>query len=168
MVTLIKEDGTGKPDANTYGDVIGARAFTSDRGVTLPAADNDVAVLLVKAMDYIAMLSDNFVGERAVADQALDWPRKHVWDADNEQEWPVSSIPPTLIKAQYAAVMAAQKTDLMPNQTGGFIVREAIGPISTEYSQSIGTTGQPRLVLFDTYIAPLLRNQFTRLRAVRG
>ena len=47
------EDGTGKPNSNSYVTVAQARSYALARGVELPAAEAAVESLLVQAMDYL-------------------------------------------------------------------------------------------------------------------
>ena len=83
-LTLIKEDGSGKPDANSYVAVTDADAYFEGHmyaGVWSGAADDEKAVVLVMATRLIDSLYQ-FNGFRAHAEQALQWPRERCPDPD--------------------------------------------------------------------------------------
>ena len=83
-LTLIKEDGTGKPDANAYADVadgdayfeghLYASAWTAATGVQKAAA----LVMATRLIDA----EYQFYGARAVDVQSLQWPRENCPDPD--------------------------------------------------------------------------------------
>ena len=78
-MTLIVEDGSIVENANSYVSVDDARTFASLRGVTLPASDAEVEVLLIKATDFIEAQRLRFQGSKVNQDQALQWPRTGVY-----------------------------------------------------------------------------------------
>ena len=83
-LTLIKEDGTGKIDANSYADVADGDAYhaghlyaTAWTGAT---ADTKAAALVMAARVIDAEFQFN--GVKASAMQALQWPRSDCRDPD--------------------------------------------------------------------------------------
>ena len=83
-LTLIKEDGTGKIDANTYASVadgddyhVGHLYATAWTGAT---ADSKAAALVMAARVIDAEFQFN--GGKASAAQALQWPRSDCRDPD--------------------------------------------------------------------------------------
>ena len=84
MLTLVKEDGTGRSDANSYASVADADAYheghlyaTAWTGAS--ASDKE------KALVMATRLIDGqfqFAGVRAVGGQALQWPRVSCLDPD--------------------------------------------------------------------------------------
>ena len=83
-LTLIKEDGTGKADANSYADVADGDAYhaghlyaTAWTGAT---ADNKAAALVMASRVIDAEFQFN--GVKASATQALQWPRSDCRDPD--------------------------------------------------------------------------------------
>src|SRR5208282_989895 len=80
----IKEDGTGKPDANAYADVADGDAYHAGHlyatAWTAATADQK-AVALVMASRLID-LQYQFNGLRSVDSQALQWPRVNCLDPD--------------------------------------------------------------------------------------
>ena len=84
-LTVIKEDGTGKPDANTYADVADGDAYHAGHlyatAWTAATADQK-AVALVMATRLIDA-EFQFNGTRTTANQALQWPRAMCPEPDN-------------------------------------------------------------------------------------
>ena len=83
-LTLIKEDGSGKVDANSYADVAEGDAFHEAH---LYAADWTAASLATKtaALVFATRLIDahyQFRGFKAHDTQALQWPREFARDDD--------------------------------------------------------------------------------------
>jgi len=83
-LTLVKEDGTGKADANAYADVADGDAYheghlyaTAWTGAT---ADGKAAALVMATRVIDAQMQ--FRGIRAVGGQALQWPRAGCRDED--------------------------------------------------------------------------------------
>jgi hypothetical protein len=83
-LTLIKEDGTGKSDANTYADVTDADAYhaghlyaTAWTGAT---ADQKSAALVMASR--LIDSEYQFNGLRSQSLQALQWPRVNCLDPD--------------------------------------------------------------------------------------
>jgi hypothetical protein len=83
-LTLIKEDGTGKADANSYADVADGNAYFA--GHLYPSAwnacaDDRKAEALVMATRVVDAVFQ-FNGFRAHTTQALQWPRERCPDPD--------------------------------------------------------------------------------------
>src|ERR1700690_2051065 len=83
-LTLIKEDGTGMADANSYADVSDGDAYhdghlyaTAWTGAT--AANKAVALVMASRL---IDLQYQFNGLRSVDSQALQWPRVNCLDPD--------------------------------------------------------------------------------------
>jgi hypothetical protein len=84
-LTLIKEDGTGKPDANSYADLADANAYYAGHlyaTAWTAASDDQKAVALVMATRLVDA-EYQFNGTRTTADQALQWPRAMCPEPDN-------------------------------------------------------------------------------------
>ena len=87
-LTLIKEDGTGRSDANSYASVADADAYHEGHlyasawtGATSP--DKEKALVMATRLidaEY------QFGGVRAVSGQALQWPRVSCLDPDADDE----------------------------------------------------------------------------------
>jgi hypothetical protein len=178
-MTLIIEDGSGVANANTYVSVADARAYAALRGLTLPASDPAVEVLLVLACDYMQQVETRFKGERTLGDgQVLAWPRAGVFVfgqvADNvPQSWSVefpqiyfgtrtsiddASIPALVKAAQCQLAYDTSLTNLQPTGTGQQTLRKEVGDIKVEYANTFSTTITPRPNKALAILAPLFRS----------
>lgn len=156
-ITLIVEDGSNVPDANSYASVATIRTYLSNRGVTLPADDDSVAAMIIQGMDYLATKACEYQGTRTYTDppQSLDWPRTGV--VLNGLAFPEDQIPQQLIAALGQLVKAVNSgIDLMPSTTAAdYVTREKVGPIETEYADPTLVGMSPSLSAVDAFLAPL-------------
>lgn len=165
MPTLIVEDGSNVINANTYIDVDYARAYASDRGVTLNADDNIVAIQIIKAMDGLLAYSSQWQGERTnlragvSTPQELDWPRECVYI--RVSLWAKDAIPSDLKRAQAQLVIEVNNgVDLLPTTPGGdkFVTEKTVGPITTKWSEGVAlqSASTPTIRVVDNLLAPML------------
>ena len=100
-LTLIKEDGTGKADANAYANVADGDAYHAGHlyasAWTAATADNK-AVALVMASRLIDA-EYQFGGTRSVASQALQWPREDCPDPDAGDMVAETMVPKAVVEA---------------------------------------------------------------------
>ena len=135
-MAFVVEDGTGKPDANSYASVADADAYFNERGITAWTGTTDEKQsCLIRATDYIeGRFSERFIGSVKAADQALSWPRMGAGDILD------TVIPIKLQRAcfEYAlrAKTAALAPDLQVDASGLSVVatKKKVGPIETEYA----------------------------------
>src|SRR5512142_3139964 len=83
-LTLVKEDGTGKSDANSYADVADGDAYFEGHLYATAwtgATDDAKAAALVMATRLVDS-QFQFNGFRAHETQALQWPRERCPDPD--------------------------------------------------------------------------------------
>lgn len=159
-ISLITEDGSGLSNSNCYVGIADARAYALNRGVALSATDDVVASQILLATDYLETFRNRYKGARVSITQALSWPRcgADLYDdvAYKNLVWfPDNSIPQQLISAQCQCVIEqANGIVLLPTTTGQFIKSQKIGPIQTDYSETLGTTQQPEMPA----VKALLRN----------
>lgn len=159
-MALIVEDGSNIANANSYAALTTARAYASARGLSLPADDAQLEALLIQAMDYVEAQRSRFQGVKANATQALQWPRTDV--VIDGVDFPANAIPVELVNAQIRlAVEANAGVDLMPTQSGPFVVEDTTGPLTTKYSEKIGTTVEPTMTAVDVLLKPLFGSQKT-------
>ena len=85
-LTLVKEDGTGKANANSYADVAGSDAYFE--GHLYPAAwTAATSVQKAAALVMATRLIDaqfQFNGYKLLSTQALQWPRERCPDPDRQ------------------------------------------------------------------------------------
>jgi hypothetical protein len=136
---LIVEDGSLVPNADTYVSRDDLIAYGAARGVVIP--DTEVAdTYLIKGMDYLTLSAYAWKGLPVSDTQSLAWPRKCVYITGSNKVFPSDAIPPQLIKAQCELALAvASGIDLVPNTslTDGFITRDKVDVIETEYSEAV-------------------------------
>lgn len=157
-MALIVEDGTGKPDANSFVTLTEARQYATSRGVTLPVDDAAAEALIINAADFLFTYEVQLKGVRTTDEQALIYPRKGV--EINGAELAQDAIPPTLKKAQLQLVIEGSSGSLTVSRRGAdFIKRKKTGPLEKEWSEAVylqyGNTVSFPLV--DTYMQPLLQ-----------
>jgi hypothetical protein len=168
----IVEDGTGVDDANCYINADGVRAYALARGIVLPAvpilvaanpeADppvvevdgpDPIAPWMILAMDYLAMQVYDY--EQATYTQALAWPRKY-------NRWSTCFIFPVQLTFAQAQLVIEQFNGINLftskagfNQSGGFITREKVDVLETNYSEKV-VPGAPDMPAVFAWLKGLL------------
>lgn len=144
-MTIIVEDGTGKPDAESYASVADLRTYCDNFGYAAIAALSDarLEVLLRQATQYmLGQYSAAWQGERAVPGQRLDWPRTGV--VAYGQDVPSNIVPDDVRDACSLLATKAQAGPLNP-QGGQTVKRVKVGPLEKEYDNEYGNnSAQPR------------------------
>jgi len=138
-MSLIVEDGTGLSNSESYCSETFADTYHENRGNSdwLLVVDKEAA--LRKATEYMLQVYRfKWTGYRAVTTQALDWPRSMVYLNDYAEEISVSStIVPNEVKNACAELALKTYTDpLLLQDTTDNVVKEVIGPITVQYSDS--------------------------------
>lgn len=133
-IVITVEDGSNVPNANSYLSIASARVFAANRGVTLSANDDEVAVQIIKAMDYIESFGCEYQGRPTYETQALTWPRTGA--IINCVEFPADQIPNDLKSALAQAIIAVNAgIELFPNIVPqDYVTEETVGPITTKYA----------------------------------
>lgn len=163
-IQLIVEDGSIVTDANSFVTEDQIVTYAAMRGIALPyttdAHKDAVAVLGIKAVDYLRVLS--WRGELVDPNQTMPWPRKNLSGNPTIAE---DAIPPAVLEAQFQLVLLVNGgTDLLPTSAGtGFVIKEKVGPIETLYSEKVGisTNGLPILPGITGLLDPWLLGDFT-------
>ena len=149
-LTLIKEDGTGKVDANSYASVVDCDAYHDGHlyatAWTGAAADQKAAALVMATRLIDAEYQFN--GTRTNAAQALQWPRALCPDPDSYHE-PLSVLMPmpsdyvrydTVPKAVLQATCEMARELLIVDRTaapaGEGLKYENVGPNQTGYDKT--------------------------------
>lgn len=155
-MALVVEDGTGVANANTYASVAEAKAFAGLRGATLPSADTDIEILLIKAMDFLEAQSSRFQGSRTHTTQLLSFPRTGV-TIDNLSV-DANAIPSELKYAQIQLAIEANTTDLQPTRQSGAsgpVTRKKVDTIEIEYSSEKARGFTPAFAKADAHLSKL-------------
>ena len=162
-ITITVEDGSNVANANSFVTIAEARSYAVERGVTLPVADDSLAVMLIKACDYLEAQANRYQGEITNESQALQWPRIDVYISGSKTAFPSNAIPKQLKSAQSSLVVAiSEGVDVMPNYSaGGFVTEETVGPITSKYAvpSKIGIT--PTLTNVEALLQPLFGSTLT-------
>ncbi|URA06921.1 virion structural protein [Xanthomonas phage Pfeifenkraut] len=154
-IQIIVEDGTEVADANAYVDVAAVRAYAEQRGVTLPADDEEVAAMIIKATDYLESFACKYQGRKTDCDQSLQWPRTGVVMCC--ADYPSNQIPKQLKSAQCAAILIQNEgLVLQPNVTAAdYVIEETVGPITTKYANPIQAGISAQFTALDSLLEPL-------------
>lgn len=133
-IQIIVEDGSIVDGANSYVSVADARIYAANRGVQLPAENDEVAAMLIAATDYLEAQGCRFKGRKVDCDQPLQWPRRGVYLCCDP--YPTNKIPKDLIAAQIKLAMAANDgIVLQPNYSASdMVVEETVDVITTKYA----------------------------------
>lgn len=147
-MALIAEDGSSKPDANSYISLEDADAYHALRGNTDWEFLNDEVRIacLVRATDFLTQeYRSSWKGARTTATQALDWPRAGVVIEDlsgpsfqfGYGRFQVAyNVVPTEVKNACAELgLRASIQALVKDQTRA-VISETVGPISIVYDKS--------------------------------
>lgn len=185
-MTLIVENGTNVPNANSYLSLVDIRAYCTNRGVTLPV-DALLEPMVFKAMDYIESFGTDYQGMITYPTQALQFPRAEILYADYFQGAVSSSygimincsrivnniIPKALKDLLCQCVLAVNAGVDFANliQTQKFTTKEKVGPLEVTYSDKYGIAGVPDIDSIDTYLDTLMYpcgNDGAYLRTVKA
>lgn len=150
-MSLIVEDGTGLPDAESYASVAAADTYHASRGNaqwgTLP--DERKEQLLRAATDYMAVYAASWSGTRQTAAQALDWPR------DGAEAFgydvPAGTVPAQVANACAVLALKAAAGALQPDP-GQAKKRQKVGALEVEYQDY--STATKRYSSVDSILAP--------------
>lgn len=147
MVTIVVEDGSIVPGANSYVSAADLTTYASNRGITLVG---DPSILLIRAMDYIESLG--YKGHKVSSAQPLQWPRYGVFidsyylDADY--------IPVELKNGlMQTAIAVDQGNDPLAVMTQG-VKRERVDVIEIEYMD--GSSSSPIIKQINAALYKLL------------
>jgi hypothetical protein len=155
-MSLIVEDGTIVPGAESYISVADASTYHTARGNTAWAAlatDALREAALRRATDYMRQAyRSRWQGYKVNEDQALDWPR---YDVEVEGYAVDSDIVPTEIKNACAELaLRASAADLNPDLTQG-VLSEQVGSIQVTYDKASPQFTRHRAI--DAILSPYLK-----------
>lgn len=154
-MSLIIEDGSIVANANSYATVPEIQAYALARGFNLPTTVDDVEVLALKAMDFLEGKRAYYQGSKTnPANQELQWPRTGV--KIDCFDFPSDAIPKELGNAQMQLCIESYNgIDLQPTTEQGFVTEDTVGPLTTKYSEKVGTSTGPNMTAVDSLLQPL-------------
>jgi hypothetical protein len=131
---LIIEDGTGKPDADSFATAAELVIYAANYGATIPVDPLAQEALLRRAA--VAMDAYTWKGERTSGDQALSWPRQDV--TIDERIQPSDSIPVRIKSGQMALAAEIHTDDIDPvDKRKGAVIRNRVeGAVDVQYAAS--------------------------------
>ena len=155
-MALTLEDGTGIAAADSFATVAEANTFATARGLTLPATDAAVEILLRKAADFLLGIEDRFKGTRSTSTQRLPFPR---YDVILPGGYSLNSnaIPDCLKDGQIQLAIDSQTTALNPVGTGREVIEEKVGALGKKYNPTGGSSISPVFNTALDLLAPILK-----------
>ena len=140
-MSLIIEDGSNVPNADSFVTVAECRTFAESRGLSLPTEDADIEILLRKAADYLNSIESKFQGYRYYyADgQALCFPRGDIYEFD---KYIGMEIPQRLKDAQCQLAADSNSSDLLAPGTGREVIEKKVGPLTTKWNPTGNSSPQ--------------------------
>jgi hypothetical protein len=157
-VSLIIEDGTGKPDADSFATATELVDYAAKYGATIPADEPAQESLLRRAA--LAMDAYNWKGTRTIGDQALSWPRRDV--TIDGRTLPSDSIPVRIKSGQMALAAEIHTDDIDPvdKRKGAVTLERVEGAVTREYATIPDTSArllpvvpaQPSAIQFSNYL----------------
>lgn len=142
-MSLVVEDGSGLPNAESYVSTSDCAAYASARGLTF-TADAAGEQALRRATAWLdGTYRTRFPGQRKrFRQQALEWPRVGAADADG---FPIAAdeIPSEIVDATCEAAVRelASPGSMSPDlERGGAIKRLQAGSVEVEYMGGASTT----------------------------
>jgi hypothetical protein len=164
-MALIVEDGSGKPDAESYVSVSDCASYAVARGLTFPGTpEAEAEAALRRGTAWLdGAYRGSFPGRRKKGRaQALEWPRVDAWDNTCPPE-PIADdeIPVEIVHASCEAGIRelAAPGSLTPDVTPGKIKKSAkVGDIAVEYAIGAGTAQDQRPIvsIIDDILGSLL------------
>lgn len=180
-MTLIVENGTQVANANSYLALADVVNYCTSRGLDFPSDPVIGEQQIMRAMDYLENLGPRYYGAQvSPLTQALEWPRQRVPIATeqtvsldygveyvNTLYLDITVIPPRLKNALCILASITGTVNLTPVVDSMATIRKTIGPLTTEFSQTLGTSLSPLMPGVDAMLAPLLQPAYGLLRNTR-
>lgn len=137
---LIIEDGTGKPDAESYASAEDLALYAVKFGTVIPAGVPEQEALLRRAA--LVMDGMTWKGRKSSSEQALSWPRREVL-LDREIK-PDNYLPARIQYGQMALAAEIHTDDVDPiEKRKGAITRERVeGAVDREYATIPNSSGR--------------------------
>lgn len=170
-MTIIVEDGTGLPDANSYVDVEYATNYATSIGAEFDPTDEASLVSATQAMDLL--YGSKYLGTKLTADQALLFPRT---DFVDDNGFTRSGIPVELKKATVEAAIAQQAgVTLVSNPSRDQVLTRKtskVGDLEQTFEYADAATSTSQLTKVGLTISPILKagssSNFRAIHLVRS
>ena len=131
-MTLIIEDGTGKPDAESYASAEDLALYAVKFGTVIPSGAPEQEALLRRAA--LAMDGMTWKGRKMNSEQALSWPRREVL-LDQEIK-PNNYLPARIQYGQMALAAEIHQDDIDPveKRKGAVLLDRVEGAVTRQYA----------------------------------
>ena len=131
-MTLIIEDGTGKPDSESYASAEDLAMYAVKFGVVIPAEVLAQEALLRRAA--LAMDGKTWKGRKMNSEQALSWPRRGV-ELDCQIK-PDNYLPARIQYGQMALAAEIHQDDIDPveKRKGAVLLDRVEGAVTRQYA----------------------------------
>ncbi|CAI8794558.1 Prophage PssSM-02, head-tail conector protein [Pseudomonas sp. IT-P12] len=139
-MALIIEDGTGKPDAESYASAEDLAMYAVKFGVVIPAEVLAQEALLRRSA--LAMDGMTWKGKKMSSDQALAWPRRGV-ELDQEIK-PDNYLPARIQYGQMALAAEIHQDDIDPveKRKGAVLLDRVEGAVTRQYAAIPSTSNR--------------------------
>jgi len=139
-MALIVEDGTGKPDAESYASAEDLVLYAGKFGVAIPVEVPAQEALLRRAA--LAMDGMTWKGRKSNSEQALSWPRRSI-ELDYEIK-PDNYLPARIQYGQMALAAEIHQDDIDPveKRKGAITLERVEGAVTREYATIPNTSGR--------------------------
>lgn len=139
-MTLIIEDGTGKPDAESYASAEDLAMYAVKFGTVIPEGVPAQEALLRRAA--LAMDSMTWKGRKTNSEQALSWPRREVL-LDQEIK-PNNYLPARIQYGQMALAAEIHQDDIDPveKRKGAVLLDRVEGAVTRQYAAIPSTSNR--------------------------
>jgi len=139
-MTLIIEDGTGKPDAESYASAEDLARYAVKFGTVIPAGVPEQEALRRRAA--LAMDGMTWKGRKANSEQGLSWPRREVL-LDHEIK-PNNYLPARIQYGQMALAAEIHQDDIDPidKRKGAVTLERVEGAVTREYATISNSSGR--------------------------
>src|SRR5471032_2111223 len=139
-MALIIEDGTGKPDAESYASTDDLAMYAVKFGVVIPVDVVAQEALLRRAA--LAMDGMTWKGRKTDSDQALAWPRRGVHL--DQQIKPDNYLPARIQYGQMALAAEIHQDDIDPveKRKGAALLDRAEGAVTQQYAATANNSNR--------------------------
>ncbi|CAI8788301.1 Prophage PssSM-02, head-tail conector protein [Pseudomonas sp. IT-P253] len=139
-MTLIIEDGTGKPDSESYASAADLAMYAVKFGVVIPADVVAQEALLRRAA--LAMDGKTWKGRKTDSDQSLAWPRRGV-ELDCQIK-PDNYLPARIQYGQMALAAEIHQDDIDPveKRKGAVLLDRVEGAVTRQYAAIPNTSNR--------------------------
>ena len=137
-LTLIKEDGSGRSDANSYASVADGDAYHEGH-LYATAWTAATTANKEKALVFATRLIDaefRFKGTKASATQALQWPREGCRDADGDDYLANDAVPAAVVNATCEMARELLVKDRTAAYPGEGLKYQNVGSTQTGYDKT--------------------------------